>query len=186
MEEINFLIETAQEGMQGAIDHTLKEFSRVRAGKASPSMLDGIMVIYYNAKTPLSQVSSISTPDARTIVIKPWEKNILRDIETAIINSDLGLNPQNDGEMIKLFLPPLTEERRKDLVKTIKKEAENGKIGIRNVRKETNEELKKLKSEGISEDDIKRAEDQVQKLTDSYSIKVDEIFAAKEKEIMTI
>ena len=149
-------------------------------------MLDGIMVSYYDAMTPLSQVSSINTPDARTIIIKPWEKQLLKDIETALINSDLGLNPQNDGDFIKLFMPPLTEERRRDLVKTIKTEVENGKVSIRNVRKDTNDELKKLKTDGAPEDDIKRAEDQVQKITDSFTARIDEVFLAKEKEIMTI
>ncbi len=187
MEEIQFHLDAAKEGMENAILHTSTEFSRIRAGKANPSMLDGITVVYYGAATPLSQVSSINTPDARTIVIKPWEKNVLKDIETALINSDLGLNPQNDGDAIKLYLPPLTEERRKDLVKTVKGEAENGKVSIRNVRKDANDELKKLKTEGgVSEDEIKRAEEQVQKLTDSFSSKIDDICAIKEEEIMTI
>ncbi len=186
MEEIKFYLDSAKEGMENAISRTISAFSKVRAGKANPAMLDGISVIYYGNQTPLNQVASINTPDARTIIVKPWEKTVISDIETALINSDLGLNPQSDGETIKLFLPPLTEERRKSLVKTIKGEAENGKISIRNVRKDANDDLKKLKSDGVSEDDIKRAEDQVQKLTDTYTAKIDEIFSAKEEEIMTI
>ena len=186
MEEIKFILDTAAEGMQGSVDHTISTFGKFRAGKASASMLDGIMVEYYGTPTPLSQVAGITTPDAKTISIKPWEKTIIPDIETAIMNSDLGVNPQNNGESIMIYLPPLTEERRAQLAKLVKQEAENGKISIRNVRKDMNDELKALKDGGVSEDDIKRAEGEIQKLTDSYTAKIDELYAAKEKDIMTI
>lgn len=186
MEEIDFCLEGAKESMELAYQNTAKEFTKVRAGKATPNMLDGINVEYYGSRSPLSQIASINTPDARTLIIKPWEKGSLADIETALVNSDLGLNPQNDGETIKLYLPPLTEERRIELTKIVRNEAENGKIRLRNSRKETNDELKKIKNDGASEDDIKRAEDEVQKITDSFSSKIDAITLKKEEEIMTI
>lgn len=186
MEEINFIIDTAKEGMMKTVDHTIAAFSKFRAGKATPTMLDGIRVDYYGAITPLAQVAAITTPDAKTIAIKPWEKNLISEIEKSIINSDLGLNPQNNGETIMLNLPPLTQERRTQLAKQIKQEAENGKVGIRNVRKETNDELKKLQKEGAPEDAIKKAEDDVQKLTDTFTSKIEEIYQQKEKDIMTI
>lgn len=186
MEEIKFILDSTVEGMQKAVDHTLTTFGKYRAGKASPAMLDGIMVDYYGAPTPLSQVAGINAPDAKTIAIKPWEKSIIPEIEKAIMKSDLGVNPQNNGEAVMLYLPPMTEERRTQLAKQVKNEAENGKIGIRNVRKEMNDELKALKDDGASEDDIKRAEGEIQKYTDSYIAKIDELYAAKEKDIMTI
>lgn len=186
MEEINFILDTAKEGMQNAVDRTVSTFGKFRAGKASASMLDGIMVEYYGNPTPLSQVAGVSTPDAKTISIKPWEKTIIPDIEAAIMKSDLGVNPQNNGESILIYLPPLTEERRIQLAKLVKNEAENGKISIRNVRKDMNDELKTLKDNGASEDDIKRAEAEIQKLTDSFTTKVDELYVAKEKDVMTI
>ena len=186
MEEIKFILDSAAEGMQKAVDHTQSAFGKIRAGKASASMLDGIKVDYYGAPTPLDQVAGISTPDAKTISIKPWEKTIIPDIEKAIMDSDLGVNPQNNGESIMIYLPALTEERRAQLAKQVKQEAENGKVGVRNVRKDMNDELKALKDDGASEDDIKRAEADVQKLTDSYSAKIDELYAAKEKDLMTV
>ena len=185
-EEINFYLQEAEESMQKAIDFTVTALTKIRAGKANPSMLDGLSVDYYGARTPLSQVASVSTADARTIVVKPWEKSILQEIERAIINSDLGLNPQNDGEMIRLNIPSLTEERRRDLMKNAKAEGENGKIGIRNARKETNDALKKLQKDGASEDAVKRAEDTVQEMTNKFVAKVDSIIDAKEKDIMTV
>ena len=151
-----------------------------------PNFLDGVMVAYYGTPTPLQQVASVTTPDARTLAIKPWEQKLIPEIEKAIINSDLGLNPQNNGEMVLLTVPPLTEERRKNLVKQVKHECENGKISVRNIRKETNDELKKLLKEGASEDEVKRAEDTVQKMTDQHSLKIDEIYGKKEAEIMKI
>jgi ribosome recycling factor len=144
------------------------------------------MVAYYGTPTPLQQVASVTTPDARTLTIKPWERNLISEIERSIINSDLGLAPQNNGEVIILTIPPLTEERRKNLVKQAKQECESGKISIRTIRKDTNESLRKLQKDGASEDEIKRAEDTVQKLTDQYSSKVDELLVKKEAEIMTV
>ncbi|SMD41674.1 ribosome recycling factor [Aquiflexum balticum DSM 16537] len=186
MEEIQLQLEEAKELMQKAVDHTASELLKIRAGKAMPNILDGIMVAYYGAPTPLQQVASVTTPDARTLSIKPWERNLIGEIERSIINSDLGLAPQNNGEIIILTIPPMTEERRKNLVKQSKNECESGKISIRTVRKDTNDELKKLQKEGASEDEIKRAEDLVQKLTDQYSSKIDELFNKKENEIMTV
>lgn len=184
MEEIEIYLETAEEMMEKAIQHTKNEFAKIRAGKAMPSMLDGVEVEYYGNMTPLNQVAGVTTPDARTISIKPWEKSMLQEIERAIINSGLGFNPQNDGEQIRINIPPLTEERRLQLMKQVKSEAENGKISIRNARKETNDSLKKL--DGISEDLVKNAEDDVQKLTDKYTSKIDALVEVKEKDIMTV
>lgn len=184
MEEIEIYLATAEEMMDKAISHTNGELSKIRAGKAMPSMVEGINVEYYGAMTPLNQVAGVTTPDARTISIKPWEKNMLQEIERAIINSDLGFNPQNDGEQIRINIPPLTEERRLQLMKQVRSEAENGKVSIRSTRKETNDSLKKL--EGVSEDLIKDAESDVQKLTDKYTAKIDELVVSKEKDIMTV
>lgn len=184
MEEIEIYLETAEEMMEKAIQHTKNEFAKIRAGKAMPSMLDGVEVEYYGNMTPLNQVAGVTTPDARTISIKPWEKSMLQEIERAIINSGLGFNPQNDGEQIRINIPPLTEERRLQLMKQVKSEAENGKISIRNARKETNDSLKKL--DGVSEDLVKNAEDDVQKLTDKYTAKIDALVEVKEKDIMTV
>ncbi|MGY6558517.1 MAG: ribosome recycling factor [Nitritalea sp.] len=186
MEEIQLHLDEAKEMMQKAVEHTKSELVKIRAGKAMPNLLDGVMVMYYGAPTPLQQVASVTTPEARTLSIKPWERNIIPDIERAIINSDLGLAPQNNGEVILLTLPPLTEERRKTLVKQCKAEGENGKVSIRSVRKDTNEALKKLQKDGASEDEVKRAEDKVQKLTDQFSAKIDELIQKKEEEIMTV
>lgn len=186
MEEIEFYLDDAKESMAKAIHFVSKELTKVRAGKASPDMLSGIMVEYYGSMTPLENVSSINTPDARTLVITPWEKNILQDIERAIINSDTGLNPQNNGEIVRINVPALTEERRIEFVKKAKAECENGKVRLRNIRKDTNNELKKLLSDGASEDAIKGAEDTVQKLVASNSTKIDELLVQKEKDIMTV
>jgi ribosome recycling factor len=186
MDEIKFFLDEATEMMAKSIQHTNIELAKIRAGKAMPSMLDGISLEYYGTMTALSQVASITTPDARTIIIKPWEKKTIPNIERAIINSDLGVNPQNDGEIIRINIPPLTEERRRGLVKMAKAEAENGKISIRNIRKETNDLLKKLLKDGASEDEIKRAEDIVQKMTDDNVSQVDELVVKKEAEIMHI
>ena len=186
MEEIQLQIEEAKELMQRAVDHTASELIKIRAGKAMPNMLDGIMVNYYGSPTPLQQVSSITTPDARTLSIKPWERNLITEIERSIVNSDLGLAPQNNGEVILLTIPPLTEERRRSLVKQVKNECESGKISIRTVRKDTNEALRKLQKEGVSEDEIKLAEESVQKLTDTFSAKIDEQYVKKEAEVMKV
>ncbi len=186
MEEIELYLDEAKELMQKAVDHTAAELVKIRAGKAMPNLLDGVFVNYYGSPTPLSQVSSVTTPDARTLAIKPFERNLISEIEKAIINSDLGLAPQNNGEIIILTIPALTEERRLQLVKNAKSECETGKISIRSVRKDTNESLRKLQKEGASEDAIKRGEDQVQKFTDSYSAKIDELFTKKEVDIMKV
>jgi ribosome recycling factor len=186
MEEIQLFLDEAREQMEKAIRHTGNEFNKIRAGKASPAMLDGLVVEYYGVPTPLNQAATVNTSDARTLVIRPFEKKLITDIERAIINSDLGLNPQSDGEVVRLIIPPLTEERRRDLVKQVKNEGESGKVSIRSVRKETNEELRKLQKEGASEDDVKKAEEKVQQLTDSYSQKVEVMISDKEKEIMTV
>ncbi|MHA7131141.1 ribosome recycling factor [Algoriphagus namhaensis] len=186
MEEIELFLDEAKDLMEKAVTHTAGELLKIRAGKAMPNLLDGVMVQYYGASTPLNQVASVSTPDARTLAIKPWERNLIGDIERAIINSDLGLAPQNNGEMVILTIPALTEERRLNLVKQAKAECEHGKVSIRNIRKDTNDALRKLQKEGVSEDEVKRAEDRVQKLTDSYSAKIDELLVKKEKDIMTV
>jgi ribosome recycling factor len=172
--------------MDKAVDHCDGELNKIRAGKASPSMLDDIVVEYYGTPTPLSQVGSVNTPDARTIVVQPWEKSLLGAIEKAIMEANLGVNPQNDGVIIRINVPPLTEERRRELVKKSKAEAETGKVAIRNIRKDANEKIRKLKAEGASEDEMKTGEAEVQKLTDAYIIKVEGLSAAKEKDIMTV
>ena len=186
MEEIDLYIEEAKEHMEKSIKHLAHELSKIRAGRAMPNMVDGIQIEYYGNPTPLNQVASINTPDARTLIIKPWEKTILSEIEKAIINSDLGLNPQNDGELIRLNIPTLTEERRLTLVKQVKHEGENGKISVRNIRKDANDHIKKLLKEHISEDAIKKAEQKIQELTDSYVKKIDDLMIKKEEEIMHV
>src|SRR5690606_7639583 len=185
-ELISMELDDCKEKMTKAVAHTESELAKIRAGKATPSMLDGISVDYYGSSTPLSQVSNINTTDARTLVIQPWEKSMLSVIEKAIIDSNIGLNPQNDGMVIRLIVPPLTEERRRDLVKKAKEEAEKGRVAVRNIRKEANEAIKKLKSEGVSEDEIKSGEAEVQKLTDKFIAQVDQLAEVKEKDIMTI
>jgi ribosome recycling factor len=180
------IITELKHSLEKNLDHTRSEFARLRAGKASPDMLASVMVEYYGAMTPLPQVANVSTPDARSLVIQPWDKSLIRPVETAIINSNLGFAPSNDGETIRINVPPLTEDRRKDLVKKSREEAEHGKVGIRNLRKEANEKIKKLQKDGLSEDEAKAGEDEVQKLVDAYIRKTDESFAGKEKEIMTV
>lgn len=179
-------LQDAQATMDKAIAHCESELTKIRAGKASPGMLDGIMVDYYGNPTPLSQVASINTPDARTLLIQPWEKTLLTPIERAILEANIGINPQNDGIIIRLVVPPLTEERRKDLVRKVKEEAEKGKIAVRNIRKDANEKIKRLKGEAVSDDEIKTGEAEVQKITDAYIVKVDKHAEAKEKDIMTV
>ena len=186
MEEIEMYLGEAQEMMDKAIKHTQAELQKIRAGKAMPNMVDGIYVDYYGVSTPIAQAATISTPDARTILIRPFEKKMTYEIEKAIVASQLGLTPQNDGENIRLNLPPLTEERRRDLVKKSKAETEQGKVAIRNARKEVNEMLRKLLKEGASEDEVKSAEDKVQQYTDQHTAKIDVILEVKEKEIMTV
>ncbi len=185
-EEIKMYLDEAKEQMDKAIEHTQREMGKIRAGKATPAMLDGILVTYYGTDTPLNQVASVTTPDARTLMIKPFEKSIINEIEKAIQNSDLGFNPQNDGELIRINVPPLTEERRTQLVKQAKQESEHGKVSVRNIRKDINNSLKDLQKEGASEDAIKRAEEQVQKYTDQSTNKIDELLENKEAELMTV
>jgi len=185
-ELISIQLSDSKDLMQKAVDHTEYELTKIRAGKAMPSMLDGIFIDYYGTATPLAQVGNINTPDARTIVVQPWEKNLLSTIEKAIMDSNLGLNPQNDGSVIRLNIPPLTEERRKDLVKKVKEEAEKGRVAIRNLRKDANEKIKKMKNDGVSEDEMKVGEAEVQKLTDSFIVKIDNLAEVKEKDILTI
>jgi ribosome recycling factor len=179
-------LDDAQAAMDRAILHCESELTKIRAGKASAGMLDGIMVDYYGSATALSQVASINTPDARTLLVQPWEKSLLVPIERAIMEANIGINPQNDGIVIRLVVPPLTEERRKDLVKKVKEEAERGRITVRNIRKDANEKIKKLKGESVSDDEIKTGEGEVQKITDAYIIKVDKHAEAKEKDVMTV
>ena len=182
-EEIEFILDTAKEGMDKAIAHLEKELASIRAGRATPAMLSTVMVEYYGSQTPLGQVANVNTPDARTLSIQPWEKSMLQEIEKAIQLANLGFNPMNNGDVIMINVPPLTEERRRNLAKQAKAEAEDAKVGIRNARKEANNDLKKL---DISEDLLKIAEDDVQKLTDNYVKTIDDKLAVKEKEIMTV
>lgn len=185
-ELIALQLEDSTEQMTKAVTHTESELTKIRAGKAMPSMLDGIHVDYYGTATPLAQVSNINTPDARTLVIQPWEKTMLAPIEKAILDANIGLTPQNDGSIIRLNIPPLTEERRRDLVKKVKEEAEKGRVAVRNIRKDANDTIKKMKADGLSEDEIKAGEAEVQKLTDKYISTVDQLAEAKEKDIMTV
>lgn len=185
-DDINFILDAAKEQMDKAVSHLEAELLKVRAGKANPTMLEGIMVDYYGNMTPLNQVANVNTADARTLVIQPWEKSMLTPIEKAIQIANLGLNPQNDGVLIRILVPALTEERRKDLVKKAKSEAENAKVSLRTIRKEANESLKKLQKNGTPEDMIKDAETKVQNLTDSFVSKCDKHLEVKEKEIMTV
>ncbi|MEZ4798146.1 MAG: ribosome recycling factor [Flavobacteriaceae bacterium] len=183
-EELQFILDTAKEAMDAAIKHLEKQFVNIRAGKASPAMLGSVMVDYYGSQTPLNQVANVNTPDGRTITVAPWEKSMLQEIERAIMIANLGFNPMNNGESIIINVPPLTEERRRDLAKQAKAEAEDAKIGIRNARKDANNDIKKL--DEISEDLQKNTEVDVQEMTDNYVKKVDAIFQIKEKEIMTV
>ncbi len=185
-EEIEIIMEETQEKMADALSHLETELSKLRAGKATPALLDGITVDYYGVTTPLSQVSNINTPDAKSIVVQPWEKNMLDPIEKAIMASNIGLTPMNNGELIRINVPPLTEERRIQLVKMVKNEGENAKISIRNSRKWANDELKRLLKDGLSEDLEKDSEVIVQEHTDEYSKKVDTVIESKEKDIMTV
>jgi ribosome recycling factor len=185
-EEINFILESAQESMDSSIAHLEKEFLNIRAGKATPQMLGSVFVDYYGSQTPLSQVSNVSVPDARTITIQPYEKSMLQPIEKAIMVANIGFNPMNNGDMIIISVPPLTEDRRKELVKQAKSESEDAKIGVRNVRKDANNDIKKLEKEGTSEDMCKTAEDSVQKLTDAYIKKIEDLLTVKEAEILKV
>ncbi|AYE33079.1 ribosome recycling factor [Clostridium septicum] len=184
---IKGIIKTAEEKMQKTISVLQKDLSTMKAGRANPTMLDRIQVDYYGSLCPLNQVANISAPEPRVLVITPWEKNILKDIEKAILVSDLGINPSNDGSIIRLIVPELTEETRKNLVKNVKKTGEDAKIALRSIRRDANDKIKALKKDGdISEDEVKSAEENVQKVTDSFVKEIDAIIVAKEKEIMSI
>jgi ribosome recycling factor len=185
-DELNIITELAQEGMEKAISHLETELVKVRAGKANPNLVEGIVVDYYGTPTPVSQIGNVSVADARTLTIQPWEKNMLQPIERAIIAANIGINPQNDGNMIRLFMPPLTEERRKELVKRSHGEGEHSKVAIRNIRRDAMEQVKKLQKNGLSEDICKDAESKIQEMTDRYIVLVDKHLASKEKEIMTV
>ncbi len=182
-EEVKFILDAAKESMEAAIAHLEKEFVKIRAGKASPAMLSSVMVEYYGSQTPLSQVSNINTPDGRTISVQPWEKTMLQEIETAIMNANLGFNPMNNGEMVIINVPPLTEERRIQLTKQAKAEAEDAKVSVRTARQDANKELRDL---DISEDLEKNAEIDIQELTDTYTKRIDTFLDAKEAEIMKV
>lgn len=184
--EVNLVISIAEEHMLKAVEHLEAELRIIRAGRANPAMLSGIMVDYYGTMTPLSQVSSVGSPDARTIVIQPWEKKMIEPIEKAIMAANLGFNPQNNGENVRIMVPPLTEERRKDLVKQVKHEGENARVSIRNARRDSIEEIKKMQKNGLAEDAAKDAENKIQKITEGYNKKVDEHLEKKEKEILTV
>jgi ribosome recycling factor len=173
--------------MDRTIEALRKEFSSIRTGRASLALLDGIMVNYYDTLTPLQQLASLSIPESRQMAIQPWDPKAIPDIEKAILKSDLGLTPMNDGKMIRMSIPPLTEERRKQLVKMVKKKAEEAKVAVRNIRRDANEDLKKLEKEKhISEDEVKKAQDEIQKITDSHITRVDDVLSNKEKEIMEV
>ena len=186
MEEIELILEDAEQAMIKSISHLNLELSKIRAGRANPSMLDAVKVDYYGTPTPLAQVGNVTTLDSRTLNIQPWEKSMLDEITRAIINSNLGLNPQNNGEVIIISVPVLTEERRRDLVKRAKAEGEHAKVSVRTQRKDANEMARSLKDEGYSEDLIKNAEDKIQKLTDTYNNKIDELVSIKETDIMKV
>ncbi len=185
-EALQTILTDAEASMSKAIHHLESELSKIRAGKANPTMLDGILVDYYGTPTAINQVANISALDARTISVQPWEKTMLQPIERSIMAANIGITPQNDGNSIRLFLPPLTEERRKELVKRCNGEGENGKISIRNIRRDAIEQIKKLQKDGLSEDATKDAEKEAQDTTDRFISLVDKLLAAKEKEIMAV
>jgi ribosome recycling factor len=186
MEEVSKILSGADDMMQKAINHLEAELIKIRAGKANPQMLDGVVVDYYGSPMPINQVSNINVVDARTLSIQPWEKNMLQPIERAIIAANLGINPQNDGTLIRIFLPPLTEERRKELVKRCQAEGEHSKVAIRNIRRDAIENVKKQQKNGLSEDAAKDAETDIQNLTDKFIALVEKHLAAKEKEVMSV
>lgn len=185
-EEINFCLDLAREQMQESLNHLEISLSKIRAGKASPQMLRAVVVDYYGSVTPLTQMANVTTPDSQTITIQPFDKSMIADIEQAIVNAQLGFNPSNNGEKVIINVPALTEERRRDLVKQVKIEIEKSKISCRNIRQKSNDELKKIGKEGVSEDVIRDAEESVQLITNEYTIKIDDIFSAKESDIMQV
>jgi ribosome recycling factor len=181
------LVASAEESMKKAVEHLKRELITIRTGRATPALLDKVMVNYYGNPTPVNQLATINVPEPRLLVIQPWDKSVLSEIERAIMKSDLGINPVNDGAVIRLVLPQLTQERRQELVKLVRKKAEEERVAVRNIRRDTNDELKKLQKEGgFSEDELKRLQGEVQKLTDKYIKEIDNVLAAKEKEIMEV
>lgn len=185
-EESEFIIESMQEAVDHSIEHMEKEFSKIRAGKASPSMLNGVIVEYYGTHVPIERVANINTPDPRQIIVQPFDKSVINSIEKAIMAANLGFNPQNEGDLIRINVPPLTEERRRDLVKRARSEAEVAKVSVRNDRRNANEEAKKLKDEGVPEDEVNVLLEKIQELTNKYISKVDKLTEMKEKDILTI
>ena len=185
-EEVQLVYEMTKERMEKAIEHLDNELMRIRAGKANVHILDGIKVDYYGTSTPLNQVSNLSTPDAKTILIQPWEKSMIDPIEKAIMNSNVGITPANNGEVIRLAIPQLTEERRRDLTKQVRTEGENARVSVRTARHDANDEYKSMQKDGLSEDETKIAQDNIQKLTDEFTEKIDKIVEAKDQDIMTI
>lgn len=179
-------LDEARNSMQTAINFLEKELAKIRAGKANPGMIEGVKVDYYGSPTDISQVANINTPDARSIVIQPWEKSMLEAINKAILDANLGFTPRNEGEVLRIVVPPLTEERRKELTKAAKTEVENGKVNIRNARRNVMDKVKKLKDKSVPEDEVKQVEKELQEITDKYIGECDKIFTAKEKEIMTV
>jgi len=185
-DDLEFILEDTRDGMKKALNHLETELIKIRAGKASPQMLEGLTVDYYGSPTILNQVANISVMDARTLTIQPWEKNMLQPIERAIINANLGVTPQNDGNIIRIFMPPLTEERRKEFVKRAGGEGEQSKVAIRSIRRDAIEQIKKLQKDGLSEDEAKDAEKEIQDITDKHIVMVEKHLAAKEKDIMSV
>ncbi|MFN5135193.1 MAG: ribosome recycling factor [Chitinophagaceae bacterium] len=185
-EQLSLIFDDAEDHMKKAIQHLEAELVKIRAGRANPNMLDGLVVDYYGSPTPISQVGNISVSDARTLTIQPWEKNMLQPIERAIINANIGVTPQNDGNIIRLFLPPLTEERRKELVKRVNAEGEHTKVAVRNIRRDAIEHVKKLQKDGLSEDAAKDSEKDIQDLTNRFISQIDKHLELKDKEIMSV
>lgn len=185
-DESQFVLEEAEESMQNALKHLERELQKIRAGKANPQMLESVKVDYYGVITPIDQVSNINTPDPRQIIVQPWDKNMLPVIEKAILTANLGFNPQNNGEILRILVPALTEERRRELVKIAKNEAENAKVAVRNIRRGANDSAKKLEKEGTPEDEVKLLEKEIQNLTDRFTEQIDQLIEAKEKDIMTV
>jgi ribosome recycling factor len=185
-EEAKFILEEMQESMQHALTHLEKEFHKYRTGKATPQMLEGVKVDYYGTPTAVDKIANINTPDARMIVVQPWEKSMLNPLAKAILDANLGFNPQNNGEILRIAVPPLTEDRRRDLVKKAKAEGENAKVSVRNMRRSAVEDAKKLEKDGMPEDEVKMLEKEIQHITDSFIVQVDKLLEHKEKDIMTV
>ena len=186
LEECQMVYDDVQEKMDKSIEHLEKELQNIRAGKASPDMLNGVLVDFYGSMTPINQTSNVTSPDPRQIIVQPWDKSQLSNIEKAILAANLGFNPKNEGEILRIIVPAVTEQRRKELVKQAKAEAEDTKVAIRNARRTGNDDAKQLEKEGIPEDDVKKLQDDIQKLTDDYTDKIEKLFEKKEKDIMTI